>query len=68
MFSICGPYVLKKLQIYDILYVSKRRNISLMMLINQNIINMVAEALGFSLNFVDRLANKINTEIKSIQQ
>ncbi|WP_264848148.1 hypothetical protein [Clostridium omnivorum] len=39
----------------------KFRNISLMMLINQNIINMVAEALGFSLNFVDRLVNKIYT-------
>ncbi|GLC28877.1 hypothetical protein bsdE14_02870 [Clostridium omnivorum] len=61
MFSAYGLYVLKRLQIYDILYVCKFRNISLMMLINQNIINMVAEALGFSLNFVDRLVNKIYT-------
>lgn len=61
MFSVYGLYVLKRLQIYDILYVCKFRNISLMMLINQNIINMVAEALGFSLNFVDRLVNKIYT-------
>lgn len=61
MFSVYGLYVLKRLQIYDILYVCKFRNISLMMLINQNIINMVAEALGFSLNFVDRIVNKIYT-------
>lgn len=68
MLNICGLYVLKNLQKYDILYVNKFRIIILMMLINQNIINMVAEALGFSLNFIDRLANKIYTEIKSIQQ